>query len=67
MIDTGMQEFQINFGESWDVYLYEPEIFVYIRLLLESKIINPEERWISLDIDVINNSAWFDNEISRQS
>lgn len=59
IIDTGIQEFQVNFGESWDIYLYEPEIFIYIRLLLESRIGKPKERWISLDIDVVNKSAWF--------
>ncbi|MFX0172191.1 MAG: hypothetical protein ACFE9L_09740 [Candidatus Hodarchaeota archaeon] len=59
IIDSGVFEFQINLGKTWDIYLYDPEIFIYLRLLLESRIANPKEKWISLDIDLVIDSAWF--------
>jgi hypothetical protein len=57
--DSGSKYFLIKHGFSWDIYLYEPETFIYTRLLHESRIDNQEEEWISIDIDVINKSAWF--------
>ncbi|MFX0150508.1 MAG: hypothetical protein ACFFAJ_07010 [Candidatus Hodarchaeota archaeon] len=59
IFDSGVFEFQINLGKTWDIYLYDPEIFIYLRLLLESRIANPQEKWISLDIDLVTDSAWF--------
>ncbi len=59
ILDTGIQEFQIDLAKVWDIYLYDPEIFIYVRLLVESKLAQPKNSWISLDIDVITNSAWF--------
>lgn len=57
--DRGVQEFVITSGRTWDVYLYDPEIFIYIRLLLESRLNEVKEKWISIDIDIIKQSAWF--------
>lgn len=57
--DGGVQEFQISSGKIWEIYLYEPEIFIYLRLLLESRITQPHENWISIDIDIVEKSAWF--------
>ncbi|MFX0183776.1 MAG: hypothetical protein ACFE95_11900 [Candidatus Hodarchaeota archaeon] len=57
--DGGVTEFQINFGKTWDIYLYDPEIFIYLRLLLESRLANPQDKWISLDVDMVTGSAWF--------
>lgn len=57
--DGGVQEFQISTGKIWEIYLYEPEIFIYLRLLTESRITHPHEKWISIDIDIVEESAWF--------
>ena len=59
IIDSGSEAFLIKGGFSWDIYLYEPETFIYARLLHESQIDDQGEEWISIDIDVINQSAWF--------
>ena len=52
-------EFRIHRGKNWDVYLYEPETFAYIRLLIESRTDLVDKKWISLDIDLVRKSAWF--------
>jgi hypothetical protein len=57
--DSSVQEFAILSGQTWDVYLYDPEIFIYIRVLLESRLNETKERWISIDVDIIKHSAWF--------
>lgn len=59
VIDAGIQEFEINAGKTWDIYLYEPEIFIYLRLLHESRLTQDQEGWISIDIDLVTESAWF--------
>ena len=59
VVDSGSESFLIKSGFSWDIYLYEPETFIYTRLLHESQIDNQGEDWISIDIDVILKSAWF--------
>ena len=41
--DSGSQEFQIIRGNSWEVYLYDPETFIYIRLLNESRLAEKEK------------------------
>ncbi|MFW9855455.1 MAG: hypothetical protein ACFFFG_10355 [Candidatus Thorarchaeota archaeon] len=56
--DTGIQEFEIIEGKVWNVYLYNPEDFLYIRLLHETRL-QRQEDWLSVDIDHIRNSAWF--------
>ncbi len=57
--DTGLKEFIILSGHSWEIYIYSPETFIYLRLLLEAKKANPDEQWISIDIDIVTESAWF--------
>ena len=57
--DSGSESFLIKSGFSWDIYLYEPETFIYTRVLHESRIDNHREEWISIDIDVVMKSAWF--------
>lgn len=59
IVDSGSEAFLIKRGYSWDLYLYEPETFIYIRLLHESQINQWDEEWISIDIDIVNKSAWF--------
>ena len=58
ILDAGINAFSIIQGFSWDLYLYQPEIFVYVRLVHETTLDKTNE-WISIDIDVIENSAWF--------
>jgi hypothetical protein len=58
ILDTGIKGFSIICGYTWDLYLYQPEIFIYIRLVHESNLDNTNE-WISIDIDLIEGSAWF--------
>jgi len=58
IFDAGIKAFSINHGFIWDLYLYQPEIFVYIRLIHECNLDNSNE-WISIDIDLIESSAWF--------
>ncbi len=57
--DTGSQEFQIIKSNAWEIYLYKPEIFMYIRLSYESRLSNPNDVWLSIDIDITEESAWF--------
>ena len=59
IFDAGVEAFLILEGFSWDLYLYKPETFIYIRLLHESRLDKEKDQWISVDIDIINNSAWF--------
>jgi hypothetical protein len=57
--DSGYQEFQILKAHIWEVYIYDPEIFMYIRLFYESRSIDPDDMWLSIDIDITEESAWF--------
>lgn len=57
--DRGVQEFQIHMGKTWEIYLYDPETYISLRLLYESRLSQPQDRWLSIDIDVIAESAWF--------
>ncbi|MFX1515550.1 MAG: hypothetical protein ACFFC6_04515 [Promethearchaeota archaeon] len=57
--DRGVQEFQIHMGRTWEIYLYDPETYIALRLLYESRISHPQDRWLSIDIDVVAESAWF--------
>ncbi len=59
ILDSGTDAFLISRGFSWDLYIYEPEIFVYIRILQEKKLEMDNNEWISVDIDLIRQSAWF--------
>lgn len=57
--DREVQEFQIHTGKTWEIYLYDPEIYVDVRLLYESRITQPLDKWLSIDIDIVMESAWF--------
>jgi hypothetical protein len=57
--DRGVQEFQIHTGKTWEIYLYGPEIYIDVRLLYESRIPQPHDKWLSIDIDIVLDSAWF--------
>ena len=59
IIDSGTEAFLISRGYSWDLYIYQPETFIYIRLLQEKDIKINQKEWISIDIDIIEHSAWF--------
>jgi hypothetical protein len=59
--DLGISAFQILQSITWEVYLYDPEDFAYIRLFHER---DPEKgtEWLSLDVDYVEKSAWFHEE-----
>ena len=59
IIDSGIQEFKIIKANTWEIYLYDPEVFLFIRLLYELRLENPDDKWLSIDIDITENSAWF--------
>ncbi|MFW9778266.1 MAG: hypothetical protein ACFFE8_05365 [Candidatus Heimdallarchaeota archaeon] len=56
--DMGTQEFRVIRGKIWNVYFYEPEDFLSVRLVHEETL-HDQEQWISVDIDLVTNSAWF--------
>ena len=57
--DTGHKEFLILSGHTWEIYFYSSEIFIYLRLLLETKKAHPDEIWLSIDVDIVPESPWF--------
>lgn len=64
IIDSGEIYFEIVKSRIWECYFYEKEDFLYLRILREKKIDETEEKtsnseWISLDIDLVFQSAWF--------
>lgn len=66
IIDQGNLVFKVIKSNIWECYFYESETFLYIRLLWEQDFQKPERKnWISLDIDLLGHSAWF-NEASRK-
>ncbi len=58
IIDSGKVSFVVKRAHIWECYFYEPELFLYLRLL-EEKDPAKEKTWISMDFDLIKNSAWF--------
>ena len=59
----GNKAFLINQAKIWEIYFYENEIFMYARLLLEESLDkNNFKKWISLDIDTVIDSAWFEEK-----
>ncbi|MHA2093270.1 MAG: hypothetical protein ACW98F_01340, partial [Candidatus Hodarchaeales archaeon] len=38
ILDAGINAFSIIQGYSWDLYLYQPEMFVYVRLVNETNL-----------------------------
>jgi hypothetical protein len=66
IIDQGNFSFEVLRSKIWECYFYEPETFFYVRLLWEQD--NQQKttkNWLSLDIDLVDNSAWF-SEKSRK-
>ncbi|OLS26266.1 MAG: hypothetical protein HeimC3_10450 [Candidatus Heimdallarchaeota archaeon LC_3] len=72
IIDTGEIYFEIVKSKIWECYFYEKEDFLYLRVLWEkdlkitNKKIDNNKEWISLDIDLVFQSAWF-SENKRKS
>lgn len=56
--DQGTEYFQVLKANIFECYIYEPESFLYARLLEEYDPIK-KNKWISIDIDGIERSAWF--------
>ena len=56
--DQGVEYFKVLKANLFECYIYEPESFIYARLLEEYDIIK-KNVWISIDVDGIEKSAWF--------
>ncbi len=57
--DRQFNQFTVQKAFISEVYWYDPEIFGYVRILHEKDKYRKEKEWISVDIDVVVNSAWF--------
>lgn len=66
IIDSGYHGFQIKQSKLIEAYFYEQEVFLYLRVLWEvdpqQSNISLQHDWISLDADIILESAWFAEE-----
>lgn len=56
--DQGHPYFEITRGQIFECYHYNLESFAYIRVFQENKLAETES-WISLDLDLLEKSAWF--------
>ncbi len=59
ILDQGVEYFKVTNANVFECYIYEPESFIYARILQEYDIIK-KTRWISIDVDGIDRSAWFE-------
>lgn len=59
ILDQGVEYFKVVNANIFECYIYEPESFIYARILQEFDIIK-KNRWISIDVDGIERSAWFE-------
>ncbi len=57
--DRRYDQFVILEGCLHEVYWYDPEIFGYIRVLHEKDKLSKEKEWVSVDVDLVMDSAWF--------
>ena len=57
--DQGTVYFRVLEALLFECYIYDPESFIYARLLHEYDVLKKNE-WISIDIDGIYQSAWFE-------
>ena len=57
--DQGIEYFKVFKALLFECYIYEPESFIYCRLLHEFDVLKAKE-WISIDFDGIERSAWFE-------
>ena len=56
--DQGVSAFSILNANHYEFYIYDPESVIYARLLKEYDP-RKEKTWISIDYDIIIESAWF--------
>ncbi|MHA2362534.1 MAG: hypothetical protein ACXAC7_01155 [Candidatus Hodarchaeales archaeon] len=56
--DSGSLAFYIEQAYHWECYFYPSESSCFCRLLRE-KDIQDKNKWISIDLDFIEKSAWF--------
>lgn len=59
ILDQGVEYFKVTEANIFECYIYEPESFIYARLLQEYDILK-KTQWISIDCDGIEHSAWFE-------
>jgi|Deesub1362B_J571_1020462.scaffolds.fasta_scaffold00003_323 hypothetical protein len=56
--DLGIKTIIVDKGFIWELYLYESNIHLFIRLLLLSSVLEGDE-WLALYIDYNPDSAWW--------
>jgi hypothetical protein len=61
--DQGQPYFEITRGQIFECYHYDFEAFAYIRVFQENKLAE-NESWISLDMDLLEKSAWFTEKLN---
>jgi hypothetical protein len=72
IIDSGLRSFEVVRSKIWECYFYDPEEFMYVRALWErdlqkkDKVTDLDLEWISVDIDLVRDSAWFSEESRKQ-
>lgn len=59
IVDGGEKAFVVERAHLWECYIYEPEVFIYCRLLNEKDPYQTQKEWFSVDVDVVDRSAWF--------
>ena len=59
ILDQGIEYFKVLKANIFECYIYEPESFIYTRLLQEFDVLK-KTQWISIDLDGIEQSAWFE-------
>lgn len=58
IIDQGIVAFNILKANHYEFYIYKSGSFIYCRLLKEFDPLQ-KKTWISIDLDIIEKSAWF--------
>ena len=59
ILDQGVEYFKVKKANIFECYIYEPESFIYLRILQEYDLLQ-KKQWISIDVDGIEQSAWFE-------
>ncbi len=67
--DQRVKSFLIRKAELFESYWYEIESFVYIRVMIEKsldeKVAHALSEWISVDIDIVQRSPWFSENVKK--
>ncbi|MFW9929378.1 MAG: hypothetical protein ACFFD1_08305 [Candidatus Thorarchaeota archaeon] len=68
IFDTQVESFEVLKSKIYECYFYRNEDFLYVRLLWERELKKdgPKNQWLSLDIDLVKESAWFTEKKIRR-